>query len=103
MADLEKLKLLVFESKYPYFSDEDLQNYLELYGDNIYYAASQLCLMKMDIEKSIKVGPITVENPEPSYWKILAAKYLDIFEHGGVQNRGDVGYYPIYMKRADEL
>ncbi|PRR84747.1 hypothetical protein [Clostridium luticellarii] len=102
MGDLDKLKLLIFESKYPYFSDEELQNFLTIYDNDVYYTAAQLCLMKMDMEKSIKVGPITIENPDPSYWQGLANKYSDKSEqeNGG---SGSSGYYPTYMNRADEL
>lgn len=103
MSDLDKLKLLIFESKYPYFSAEELQNFLTIYDNDVYYTAAQLCLMKMDMEKSIKVGPITVENPDPSYWKNLAEKYLNKSEQENRDDGSNSGYYPTYMNRADEL
>jgi hypothetical protein len=101
MDDLDKLKLLIFESKYPYFSDEELQNFLVIYNNDVYYTAAQLCLMKMDMEKSIKVGPITIENPDPSYWQSLADKYSSKSEQESGGNSS--GYYPTYMNRADEI
>ena len=46
MDELELLKVLILESKYPLFSDEELDAFLELNKNNIYKTASELCIMK---------------------------------------------------------
>jgi len=101
MNDLELLKFLIMESKYPYFSDDDLQKYLDINNGNVYLTASQLCLMKMDNEKSITVGPITIQNPDASYWQNLSLQYADKAATDDDSNGGTGGYYRNYMNRAD--
>lgn len=96
MENLTKLKLLIQEKKYPYFTDEELNNYLEIYFD-VKLTAAKLCLMKADMEKSIKVGPITIENPEPAFWINLSNQYMAEYQ---VSN--GTSYYKSSMKRADE-
>ena len=67
MDDLELLKVLILESKYPLFSDEELNAFLELNENNIYKTASELCIMKADGEESITVGPITIKNASKDF------------------------------------
>jgi hypothetical protein len=100
LDDLTKLKLLIQEKKYPYFTDEELTNYLEIYSD-VNLTAAKLCLMKADMEKSIKVGPITIENPEPSFWINLSNQYMSEYQTSTGISTG-TGYYKSSMKRADE-
>jgi len=104
MTPLEKLKLLIFEDKYPYFSDEELAQYLEIFNNDIYLTASQLCLMKKDNAESITVGPITIKNADASYWQNLANKYLDLSSQANKPNDNNAsgGYYNTGMRRADE-
>ena len=104
MSDLDLLKFLIMESKYPYFSDTELQSFLTLNSNNVYRTAAQLCLMKKDNEKSIKVGPISIENPDPSYWEDLADQYGEMADsQDDSGNSGAIGHFKTYMTRADEV
>ena len=76
MDNLEKLKILILEEQYPRFTDEQLESFLEDYGNNVYAVAADLCLLKANTEKKIKVGPITIENADPSFWMALQSKYM---------------------------
>ena len=76
MDKLEKLKILILEEQYPRFTDEQLESFLEDYGNNVYAVAADLCLLKANTEKKIKVGPITIENADPSFWMALQSKYM---------------------------
>ena len=76
MDNLEKLKILILEEQYPRFTDEQLESFLEDYGNNVYAVAADLCLLKANTEKKIKVGPITIENADPSFWMSLQNKYI---------------------------
>jgi hypothetical protein len=98
LDDLTHLKLLIQEKKYPYFTDEELIGFLSINTGNVKVTASKLCLMKADMEKSIKVGPITIENPSPEYWTNLSNQYLS---ESPIENTSN-GYYNTSMKRADE-
>jgi hypothetical protein len=98
LDDLTLLKLLIQEKKYPYFTDVELLGFLSINTGNVKATASKLCLMKADMEKSIKVGPITIENPSPEYWTNLSNQYLSELP---VENTSN-GYYNTSMKRADE-
>lgn len=102
MDDVSKLKLLILESKYPYFTDEELGDYLTLYGGDVYKTASQLCLMKADSEKSIKIGPVEIENPDPAYWQKLSTQYSNMSIENSSTNTGN-SYYATSMPRSDEL
>lgn len=99
MDDLALLKLLIQEKKYPYFTDEELTGFLTVNGGNIKLTAAKLVLMKADGEKSIKLGPITIENPGPEYWNNLYKQYMSEYQ----QESSSRGYYNTSMKRADEV
>ncbi|MCM0648636.1 hypothetical protein NBE98_09645 [Clostridium swellfunianum] len=103
MDDLTLLKLLIQEKKYPYFTDEELQGFLTVNGGNVKLTAAKLCLMKADMEKSIKVGPITIENPEPEYWTNLSKQYMTEYQQESNTNNVSSGYYNTSMRRADEI
>ena len=101
MDTLTLLKLLIQEEKYPYFSDEDLNGYLLINGNDVNLTASKLCLMKADMEKTITVGPITIQNADPSFWIHLSDMYST-----DSQSKNDPtptgGYYKTSMLRSDE-
>ena len=81
MDDLNKLKLLIKENEYPVFKDEELESFLGDADNNVYLAASRLCLYKASQtrNKKVTVGPITVENSiDPDYWIKLSETYLTI-------------------------
>ena len=75
MDNLEKLKILILEEQYPRFTDEQLESFLEDYKGNVYATAADLCLLKANTEKKVKVGPITIENADPSFWMSLYTRY----------------------------
>ena len=70
-----KLKILILEEQYPRFTDEQLQSFLDDNKGNVYATAADLCLLKANTEKRIKVGPITIENADPEFWMVLQSKY----------------------------
>lgn len=72
---LEKLKRLIDEANYPYYSDEELQAILDDAGDkpDLYAIARELCLVKAGIEE-IKLGDVTIPSPRKHFLG-LAAKY----------------------------
>lgn len=77
MTDLEKLKQMIDEENYPYFTDEYLLARLEQIDkeeritlENI---ARDLCLIKAGIEE-IKLGDITIPSPR-KHFLMLACKY----------------------------
>lgn len=72
---LEKLKILLLESKYPFFSDEQLQIFLDDNENDIYKTASELCYLKADGDSKVTVGPITIESAGADFWINLAEKY----------------------------
>lgn len=98
MDDLTLLKLLIQEKKYPYFTDDELIGFLVINSNNVKLTAAKLVLMKADGEKSIKVGPITIENPGPEYWNNLSRQYISEYQQESVSS----GYYNTSMKRVDE-
>jgi len=75
--NLELLKILLQEKKYPYFDDAELQVLLESNDNDVYLTASKLALMKANGDKSIKVGPITIEGPGAEYWINLSNQYTE--------------------------
>ena len=104
MSDLDLLKFLIMEAKYPYFSDDQLESFLALNNGKVYRTAAQLCLMKKDSEKSITVGPITIQNADPEYWEDLADQYGEIADSpDDSDGSGTSGHFRTYMTRADEV
>lgn len=75
--DLNKLKILLFENKYPYFTDEELTLFLEENKGNVYKTASELCLLKADSDNKVTVGPITIEGAGAEYWTRLHYQYAE--------------------------
>ena len=77
MTDLEKLKAMIDEENYPYFTDEYLQSRVNQigveYGITLESIARDLCLMKAGIEE-IKLGDITIPSPK-GHFMMLAQKY----------------------------
>ena len=67
-----KLKRLIDEKNYPYFSNRELQGYLGG-TDNIYQLARELCLIKAGIEE-IKLGDVVIPSPR-RHFLMLAGRY----------------------------
>ena len=92
MDNLKKLKLLILESQYPMFNDEELTEYLEDNGNDVYKTASEICLLKANGEKKITVGPITIENADSSFWLDLSSKWSLKSSESKNQNSGGSKY-----------
>lgn len=97
LTPLESLKIKVQETgEDRSFTDEELINILSDNEDNVFKAAYMVCLMKANTEKSIKVGPIEIENYDPDYWNNLASVYLKEYKDS-TSSSG----YKNHMRRAD--
>lgn len=99
---LDKLKILLLESKYPFFSDEELQLFLEENDNKVYKTASILCHLKADGDKKIVVGPITIEGPGADFWINLSEEYKNKsneIEIDNNNNNSSNGYYINHMPR----
>lgn len=75
MDKLKKIKILLQESEYPAFTDEELSSFLEDNEGNVYLTASELCLLKANKDTKVVVGPITIESPGQEYWIKLSETY----------------------------
>lgn len=84
MINLEKLKSLIDEDNYPYFTDLELQARIDE-GTDIYALARELCLIKAGIEE-LRLGDILIPSPR-SHFLTLAAKYRN--SQTGVVTRAD--------------
>ena len=84
MTDLERLKELIDEANYPYFTDAELQERLSD-ADDLYELARELCLIKAGIEE-VRLGDVVIPSPR-RHFLMLAAKYRG--NYGGVVVRAD--------------
>lgn len=70
MTDLEKLKQMIDEENYPYFTDAYLQARIDQigveYDITLESIAKELCLVKAGIEE-IKLGDITIPSPRKHF------------------------------------
>lgn len=72
---VNKLKILLLESKYPFFTDEELQLFLDENNNKVYKTAATLCYLKADGDSKVTVGPITIESAGADFWINLAEQY----------------------------
>lgn len=80
MADLEKLKGMIDEENYPYFTDEYLQSRLdnvETEGLTFNALVKELCLTKSGIEE-MKLGDIIIPSPK-RHFLMLASQYRNSY------------------------
>lgn len=77
MTDLEKLKGLIDEENYPYFTDEYLQARINQIsasnGITLNTIAKDLCLVKSGIEE-MKIGDFTIPSPR-QHFLMLASQF----------------------------
>lgn len=99
--NINLLMLLLQEKKYPYFEYEELEAFLESNNNNVYLTASKLCLMKADMDKKIKVGPVEIEGPGATYWNNLATSYLETANNSS--SGTIISGYKNQMLRADDI
>lgn len=99
---LNKLKILLLESKYPFFSDEQLQMFLDDNEGDVYKTASELCYLKADGDSKVTVGPITIESAGADFWINLAEKYSKKSDELANKNSGSSlgGIYINRLKRG---
>lgn len=100
MDELQKLKILLLESKYPFFTDEELIVFLEDNGDDVYKTASELCMLKADGDKSVTVGPIKIESAGSDFWINLSQKYFERYQKENENISDTSNKYVIKMKRS---
>ena len=74
MDSLETLKLNIMEKQYPYFSDEELLQRLEL-NDGDVKQTSYDCLIIKAESTGLSVSGLTTKDSS-SYFKMLASKYV---------------------------
>uniref|UniRef100_A0AAU8AYC0 Uncharacterized protein n=1 Tax=Dulem virus 36 TaxID=3145754 RepID=A0AAU8AYC0_9CAUD len=72
MTDLQKLKFNVREHQVPYFTDEELEYLLELYGD-VEKASYEALILKAE-NTGLDVSGITTKDSS-SYFKMLASHF----------------------------
>ena len=72
---INKLKIVLLENKYPFFSDKELQLFLDENDNDVYTTASTLCYLKADGDNKVTVGPITIESAGAEFWINLAERY----------------------------
>lgn len=102
MEELKLLKVLLQESKYPRFSDDELSMFLTVNKNNVYKTASELCILKADDDQEITVGPIKIKGPGADYWNNLSDKYAVIANTIDGGSSGTSGY-KTRMERADDI
>ena len=103
LGSLEQLKILLNESTYPQFTDEQLTTFLTKNNGDVYLTASELCLLKANGDKKIKIGPITIEGADASYWMNLRMEYKAKSEEElKKKNLSSGGLSRGRMRRADD-
>jgi hypothetical protein len=73
MEDIDKLKKNIREDIVPYFSDEDLQYYLDC-NDNDLKKTSYQCLLLKAEDTTLQVSGLTLPD-SGKYFRNLATKY----------------------------
>ncbi|MZK53672.1 hypothetical protein [Clostridium beijerinckii] len=101
LTALQQLQLNLNEAEYPYFTDEQLNSYLEMYGNNVLLASWRLCLVKASTDDEIKVGSIEVSSSNSDYWNNLAAMYKTDYEAQQAIVTGGTSGYRTSMRRSD--
>lgn len=91
LTGIDLLKFNLQETQFPYFSDEDLNNLLEMYPD-INEASYEGSLIKAQ-DDSVSLGPINTPNNE-NYWLRRAKHFLSKLN----KNKNATG---VSMQRAD--
>lgn len=74
MDSLEALKLNIMEKQYPYFSDEELLQRLELNNGDVRQTSYECLIIKAE-STGLSVSGLTTKDSS-SYFKMLASKYV---------------------------
>lgn len=73
VTDIEKLKMYCRESEVPYFSDEELQFWLDECGGDV-KAATYKCLILKSQDTTLSISGLNAADSS-SYYKRLASKF----------------------------
>ena len=74
MDSLEALKLNIMEKQYPYFTDEELLQRLELNNGDVKQTSYECLIIKAE-STGLSVSGLTTKDSS-SYFKMLASKYV---------------------------
>lgn len=74
MDSLEALKLNIMEKQYPYFTDEELLQRLELNNGDVRQTSYDCLIIKAE-STGLSVSGLTTKDSS-SYFKMLASKYV---------------------------
>lgn len=74
MDSLETLKLNIMEKQYPYFSDEELLQRLEMNNGDVRQTSYDCLIIKAE-STGLSVSGLTTKDSS-SYFKMLASKYV---------------------------
>lgn len=74
MDSLEVLKLNIMEKQYPYFTDEELLQRLELNNGDVRQTSYECLIIKAE-STGLSVSGLTTKDSS-SYFKMLASKYV---------------------------
>lgn len=74
MDSLEMLKLNIMEKQYPYFSDEELLQRLEMNNGDVRQTSYDCLIIKAE-STGLSVSGLTTKDSS-SYFKMLASKYV---------------------------
>ena len=74
MGEINELKLILREESSPFFTDEELNYYLEKHEYNIELAAYECLLVKAENDSISLPGGLNIADNQ-AYWLRLAKKY----------------------------
>jgi hypothetical protein len=74
MGELEELKTRLREESSPFFTDEELKYYFNLYNKDLDYTTYKLLIMKSEDDSISLPGGLQLAN-NSSYWLRLAKDY----------------------------
>ncbi len=74
MGELEQLKLRLREESSPFFTDKELEYYLDLYNKDLDLTTYKLLIMKAEDDSISLPGGLSLPNNR-KYWLNLASNY----------------------------
>lgn len=74
MGEIQELKLRLREEASPFFSDEELAYYYNLYGKDLDKTTYECLLLKAEDDSISLPGGLSLAN-NSNYWKRLASRY----------------------------
>ncbi|MGL5642686.1 MAG: hypothetical protein ACRDDM_10470 [Paraclostridium sp.] len=74
MEELEQLKLRLREESSPFFTDKELEYYLDLYNKDLDLTTYKLLIMKAEDDSITLPGGLSLANNR-KYWLTLASNY----------------------------